>query len=264
MAESTIEWTDYTFNPWIGCAKISPGCLHCYAERMAIHRANWKVIWGSSGSRVRTSAATWKQPQTWNRNAQGLGRRPKVFCASLADVFEDRLDLVTVRQDLFQVIQATPHLDWLLLTKRPQNISTMLPRTWGTSGWSNVWLGTSAENQEHYDKRIESLLAVPSRIHFVSAEPLVGEIQIRHGKADGLDWIIVGGESGAHFREMDLAWALKIRDDCAKRNVTYFFKQHSAYRPKSKGNLLDYKTYHCWPDDRTSNSIQQVAYINAQ
>ncbi len=246
MAETTISWTDYTFNPWIGCAKVSPGCLNCYAEKMANHRSNWGVTWGVNGSRVRTSEATWKNPIKWNRQAEEEKRRARVFCSSLADVFEDRNDLLPVRKDLFEIIRNTPHLDWLLLTKRPENISKMLPSDWG-KGWSTVWLGTSTEDQIRYDLRINSLLSVPAKIHFLSAEPLIGELKIKHGKEDGLDWVIVGGESGGNFREMDLNWARTVRDDCKRLGVTFFFKQHSAYQPKSKGELLDEKAHKAWP-----------------
>jgi protein gp37 len=129
----------------------------------------------------------------WNKKAMAENLRLKVFCASLADVFEDRTDLVTIRHDLFRVIRSTPNLDWLLLTKRPQNIATMLPLDWG-EGWPNVWLGTSAEDQENYDARIELLLAVSAKIHFISAEPLIGPLALHHGRAGGLDWVIVGGD----------------------------------------------------------------------
>lgn len=251
MAESTIEWTDFTFNPWIGCAKVSPGCLHCYAERMAKHRSNWGAIWGTKGSRVRTSPATWKNPVAWNREALATGKKFRVFCASLSDVFEDRSDLLVPRSDLFELIKKTPALHWLLLTKRPQNIKKLLPRDWN-EGWENVWLGTSTEDQARYDERIEELLAVPARVHFLSAEPLVGPLKMRHGSKDGLDWVIVGGESGPKFREMDLQWARTIRDDAKRFDVKFFFKQHSAYHPKTMGKELDGRIHHNWPLEEKS------------
>lgn len=246
MAETSIEWTDYTFNPWIGCAKVSPGCQHCYAERMANHRSNWGATWGLKGSRVRTSPATWNNPLKWNQESLKSKRRLRVFCASLADVFEDRDDLSVYRSDLFQLIRKTPALDWLLLTKRPEKIHIMLPENWG-QGWDNVWLGTSAEDQMRYDLRVEMLLSVPAKVHFVSAEPLLGPIKLRHGPKEGLDWIIVGGESGPNFREMKTEWACSVRKDCRRLGVAFFFKQHSAYQPKSKGNALDGRVYHNWP-----------------
>jgi protein gp37 len=246
MGESSIQWTDYTFNPWIGCTKVSPGCKHCYAERTIIQRSNWGVKWGLKGNRKRTSPSNWKAPLKWNRLAHAAGKRRRVFCCSLADVFEDRPELVPMRNDLFELIRITPHLDWLLLTKRPENISSMLPADWG-SGWENVWLGCSTEDQTWYDRRIEALLAVPARIHFLSAEPLIGPITLAHGKAQRLDWIIVGGESGPGFRPMNLQWARQLRDDSAQLDVCFFFKQHSGLHPKALGNQLDGRSHLNWP-----------------
>lgn len=213
---------------------------------MANHRTQWGVIWGVKGTRVRTSEANWKKPISWNKKALKGGARKRVFCSSLADVFEDREDLVAARADLFELIRKTPHLDWLLLTKRPENVAKMLPKDWG-NGWPNVWLGTSAEDQTHYDSRVPTLLAVPASIHFISAEPLIGPIKLAHGKKDGLDWVIVGGESGAGFREMKTEWAGAVRDDCKRLGPAFFFKQHSAFHPAKKGRLLEDKEHHNWP-----------------
>lgn len=246
MAETSISWTDYTFNPWIGCAKVSPGCKNCYAEAMTKRRTNWGVIWGVNGTRKKTSLANWRKPLAWNREAKASGRRGRVFCSSLADVFEDRPDLAPMRSGLFSLIKVTPDLDWLLLTKRPENIEKMLPPDWH-DGWPNVWLGASAEDQIRYDERIDTLLKTKAKVHFISAEPLLGEIRIRHSPKDGLNWIIVGGESGPNFRRMDLRWAKKLRDDARKRGVIFFFKQHSAFQPKKVGDLLDGKRHRNWP-----------------
>src|SRR5262249_10359176 len=147
---SKIEWTTHTFNPWIGCQKVSPGCDHCYAEAMMDHR--WgKVTWGPHGARVRTSEANWKQPLKWAKAAHASGTRPRVFCASLADVFDNEVPGY-YRGDLLNLIRKTPDLDWLLLTKRPENISRMLPDDW-PARFPNVWLGATCEDQEHYDRR---------------------------------------------------------------------------------------------------------------
>jgi protein gp37 len=246
MGETTISWTDYTFNAWMGCAKVSPGCQNCYAESMANHRTNWGVIWGIRGTRVRTAVGNWKNPVKWNKEAEKRGRRARVFCSSLADVFEDRADLLPFRKDLFDLIKATPWLDWLLLTKRPQNIQQMLPPDWN-EGWDNVWLGTSTEDQIRYDQRVDILLGVKAKVRFLSAEPLLGEIKLRHSFKDGLHWIIVGGESGCNFREMKLDWARSLRDEAKSRKIVFFFKQHSAHRPKTAGELLDGKKHHHWP-----------------
>ena len=148
MQGSKIEWTDHTFNPWIGCQKVSPGCDHCYAEARMDHRFH-RVQWGPHGKRSRTSPDTWRQPLRWAKAANGS--RPRVFCASLADVFDNRAPL-GARADLFALIRRTPELDWMLLTKRPENIRRMLPDDWA-DGWPHVWLGTTCEDQQHFDRR---------------------------------------------------------------------------------------------------------------
>ncbi len=241
---TSIQWTNYSFNPWSGCSKVSPGCQHCYAETMS-HRFPWIGKWGDNPRRI-TSPDNWKKPIVWNRKAEAEGIRRKVFCASMADVFEDRPELIEPRLRLFDLIRRTPALDWLILTKRPQNIRTMIPEDWG-EGYENVWLGTSTEDQVRYDERIDHLLAVPARCRFLSAEPLIGPIRIAHGAKEGLSWVIVGGESGPGFRPMDGAWARQIRDDCSERGVTFFFKQWAGLHPKALGNQLDGRTHLNWP-----------------
>ena len=224
MAEnSKIEWTDHTFNPWIGCQKVSPGCDRCYAEAMMDHRYG-RVQWGPHGERVRTSAANWRKPRQWAKAANGV--RPRVFCASLADVFDNRAP-AGARDDLFDLIRCTPQLDWLLLTKRPENIAKMLPADWG-SGWSNVWLGTTCEDQAHFDRRWPILGAVPAVVHFVSYEPALGPLRIGAARPS---WIICGGESGAGARYMEPDWARSLRDECAGEGVAFFFKQMTGKRP---------------------------------
>jgi protein gp37 len=193
MGKTTIEWTasvnpdgtttpGYTFNPWIGCAKVSPGCANCYAETLMDKRMG-RVQWGVNGTRVHTSDSNWKKPYQWNRKAQEEGVRKRIFCASLADVFEDRPELVPWRADLFAMIDATPNLDWLLLTKRPENIKRLWPFGWyedkgGPFTWPNVWIGTSVENQEQADKRIPHLLSIPASVRFLSMEPLLGPVDL--------------------------------------------------------------------------------------
>lgn len=174
---SLIEWTDHTFNPWVGCTRISPACDHCYAETWA-KRTGQAHLW--QGERRRTSWANWLLPIKWNIKAMGAGRRIRVFSASLADVFDNQVP-TRWRDDLWHLIAQTPHLDWQLLTKRPQNIAGMLPdpRTgtpaWG-DGWPNVWLGTTVESQEQADRRIPHLLNTPAAVRFVSYEPALGPI----------------------------------------------------------------------------------------
>lgn len=259
---SKIEWTDHTFNPWIGCAKISDGCKNCYAEAMMDKRYG-KVKWGVQGKRIRTSAANWKKPLEWNRqifvqcvmcgwrgnksghafcpvcgNAECRPVRARVFCASLADVFEDKLDqrkeIQHWRFDLFRLIDSTPSLDWLLLTKRPENVMDMLRHDWADQLPSNVWIGTSVENQEQADTRIPELLKIPASVRFLSMEPLLGEVDLissHFGLLPGIHWVIVGGESGANARPMHPAWVRSIRDQCMTARVPFFFKQWGEWFP---------------------------------
>lgn len=148
--DTKIEWADHTFNPWMGCTKVSEACKFCYAEKYV---ERWKMAkWGDAGTRSRTNAQNWKKPLLWNKLALKEGVRRRVFCASLADVFEDHAQILPVwREDLFNLIKATPQLDWLLLTKRPENFERFLPEDWGT-GYDNVWLGCSVENQKRADE----------------------------------------------------------------------------------------------------------------
>ena len=186
MAERTaISWCDATFNPWYGCTKVSPACDHCYAERLMDTRMH-KVQWG--GPRVRTSAANWKQPLRWNAQAEREGRRYRVFCSSLADVFDNQVP-PEWREDLFELIRVTPHLDWLLLTKRPQNIVRMVREQGSIAGNGtrylpdNVSLGTTAEDQTRADQNLPALLRtrieLGARVLFVSIEPMLGPVDLR-------------------------------------------------------------------------------------
>lgn len=233
MAEnSKIEWTDHTFNPWVGCTKVSPACDHCYAEGWA-KRTGHPELW--AGERRRTSAANWQGPRKWNRAAEGAiaQRRPRVFCASLADVFDNQIP-ERWRDDLWHLIDQTPHLDWLLLTKRPQNIAKMLPTpaigapAWG-DGWPNVWLGTTVESQEEADRRIPHLQAVPAAVRFLSCEPLLEPVHLRDRR--GIDWVICGGESGGGARTMAPAWAASLRDQCGVAGIAFFMKQMTKKAP---------------------------------
>lgn len=250
MAEnSNIEWTDHTFNPWTGCTKVSPGCDHCYAEGWS--KRSGHVEWGPHGARRRTTAVNWKMPLKWNIEAQASGIRRRVFCASLADVFDNHSSiLLEWRKDLFDLIAATPHLDWLLLTKRPQNITKMLPLTWGT-GWTNVWLGTTAENQAEADRRTAHLARIPAKVRFLSMEPLLERIA---PNLDGIHWVIVGGESGPHARPMHPDWARCLRDQCQAAGVAFHFKQWGEWRGVEIGTAESWPDHqrHEWPDGRVS------------
>ncbi len=230
-ADSKIEWTDHTFNPWVGCTKLSPACDNCYAEGWA-KRAGRSELWDGRGARDRTTAANWRGPVKWDADAAAAGVCAKVFCASLADVFDNHREIQPEwRTDLWALIRATPNLDWLLLTKRPQNIAKMLPLDWG-AGWSNVWLGTTVENQTEADRRIPLLLATPAAKRFLSCEPLLGPVDIRWTEVTvpGLDWVIAGGESGPNARPMHPDWARSLRDQCAATDVAFFMKQMGGKR----------------------------------
>ncbi|WP_164818309.1 DUF5131 family protein [Sinorhizobium medicae] len=229
MAETTqIEWTDRTFNPWTGCTKISPGCDNCYAEGWS--KRSGHVKWGNH-PRKRTTEAYWKAPLAWQRDAEAFelknGRRQRVFCASLADVFDNKIDPAW-RADLFELIRATPGLDWQLLTKRPQNMAKMLPSDWGDKGWANVWLGFTAEDQVRFDQRKRFLDEIPAVVWFVSYEPAIGSLRIA-----GIDpvpnWLIIGGESGPNARPLRPEWVHGILEDCKTRSIAPFFKQWGQY-----------------------------------
>lgn len=308
MGQTTgISWADHTFNPHIGCAKVHAGCTHCYAERDFDTRRG-VAQWGLSGTRVKTSDDNWRKPLKWNRDAEAAGERRRVFCGSLADVFEDwggaivnhlgqkiflgpagetmssalnidqspsaafalkagwrPLTLNDVRRELFELIDATPWLEWLLLTKRPENVRQMWPfhsdggvNEDDASYRNNVWLGTSVSDQATADEFVPRLLGCRDLcpVLFLSAEPLIGPLTFRWSKwqpcgtgpggstdhLDGLrqiDWIIAGGESGSGFRAMEPDWARKIRDECQEANVPFFFKQWSGNNPKTLGKEID-------------------------
>ncbi len=226
---SKIEWTDHTFNPWIGCQHVSPGCDHCYAEAMMDHRYG-KVEWGPHGERRRTSEENWRNPVKWNAEARAFkqehGHRPRVFCASLADVFDNQVPN-DWRIELFALIRECRRLDWLLLTKRPQNIAKMLPKDWG-DGYRNVWLGVTAEDQMHFDQRWRYLRNIPSAIKFISYEPALGRLRLpKHEPLP--DWLISGGESGPGARPLHPKWVRDIIADCRRRGIARFHKQWGTY-----------------------------------
>jgi protein gp37 len=230
--DSKIEWTHHTFNPWWGCAKVSPACEHCYAETWAKRVGN--SIWGRSSPRRFFSDHHWKEPITWNLEAQKARQRRRVFCASMADVFERRTELNVWRTRLWTLIEQTPMLDWLLLTKRPQNVSEMVP--WKNDAWPrNIWLGTTVENQFWADKRLPDLLKQKTSVRFLSCEPLLGEIDLKRWltgkKSYSIDWVIAGGESGPHSRPMNPDWARSLRDQCKKYKVAFHFKQWGHWVP---------------------------------
>ncbi len=220
-----IAWTDHTFNAAMGCAKVSDGCKHCYAETLTKNRMGLS-LWGANGKRQITSEANWKKPLLWNREARAAGRRALVFCGSLFDVFEAHPTIDGMRPRLWELIRATPWLDWQLLTKRPERIAAHLPADWG-DGWANVWLGTSIEDMR-VAARADHLREIPATVRFVSYEPALGPLDALD--LTGLDWVIYGGESGPGYRSHDLAWPRAMREKCLAADVAFFFKQSSAIR----------------------------------
>lgn len=247
MAEnSNISWTDHTHNEWIGCMKVSEGCRNCYAETMMDKRYH-RVEWGQSrllgdtasiGTRALTSEANRRKPFRWQRRAVDFmaehGRRQRVFCSSLSDVFDNQVPRGW-REDLFETIRNTSELDWLLLTKRPENIEAMLPQDWqdkDVNGYPHVWLGTTCEDQGAYDKRWPILRQIPASVRFVSYEPAIGPLDIRASDWALPDWVICGGESGPGHRDMLVEWAFNIKLACKVLKVPFFMKQIAARSPR--------------------------------
>lgn len=231
MAYSTaIAWTDHTFNPWMGCFKVSQGCKNCYAETLTGTKMKLDVFGADTSKRKRTGKATWNKPRGWNNEAIYQRRAHRVFCASLADVFEDAPGPNEWRPELFQLIKDTPWLDWQLLTKRPENIAKMLPDTWGDNDfgfWPNVWLGTSIEDNRVKERSVQ-LTEVPAVVHFISYEPAIGPFD--EVSLFDIEWLIVGGESGPGYRSMDLDWAREARRMAEATATAFFFKQNHGYR----------------------------------
>jgi protein gp37 len=259
--DSKIEWTDHTFNPWLGCSKVSIACDHCYAERMG---ARMHVPWGVNTRRRKTK--TWRDPVRWNKQAkkaatEGWHRRPKVFCGSLCDVFEARPELDEWRDELWELVAETTDLTWLLLTKRPMNVLHNVPPSWHDDWPGHVWVGTTVEDHPKAEHRLRYLCNIPAPVRFVSCEPLLGEVDFTRvrltpystanvlngevrdsrGRIEMLqslqirpvDWVIAGGESGAKARITDPNWVRKLRDDCETAKTPFFFKQWGEWAPSA-------------------------------
>jgi protein gp37 len=246
MAEnSKIEWTDHTFNPWTGCTKVSPGCDHCYAEGWA--KRSGTVQWGDAPRR-RTTEANWKQPVKWNAQAEREGRRFRVFCASLADVFDNTAPAAW-RQDLMSLIVRTPHLDWLLLTKRIGNAKRMLSDASMHDGLlltandeyrppPNLWIGATIVNREELLRDAAKLKATPAAMRFWSVEPLLEDLGAIPRELMP-DWVIVGGESGPGARPMHHEWARSLREQCQAASVPFLFKQWGEWLPWNQFTSAD-------------------------
>jgi protein gp37 len=253
---SKIEWTTHTFNPWWGCVKVSPGCVNCYALTLA--KRFGFTIWGTNTPRRFFGDAYWAEPIKWNAEAEKQNERHRVFCCSMADVFEDRRDLDVHRSRLWKLIEQTPSLDWLVLTKRTEVVKRLAP--WGENWPANVWLGTSVENQKYADERLPYLLDIPAKVRFLSCEPLLGPVDlsqfIKTGKSFPIAWIIAGGESGPQSRPMNPQWVRSLRDFCEKNKVAFHFKQWGHWGP-----LNELVTRKC--EVRTIGDIQMAAHGKA-
>lgn len=263
MGEQTgISWTDATWNPFQGCHKVSSGCKSCYMfEEKKRYGQDPNVV-------VRSSDATFNAPLKWARNPQKYGHIKRVFVCSWSDFFIEEAD--PWRAEAWEIMRKTPQFIYQLCTKRPERIVASLPPDWG-QGYPNVWLLTSTENQAAADLRIPILLSIPAVVHGISAEPLLGPLDIRqwiglecrhedsYREEDTgacicrecedsylLSWTIVGGESGSNARPMVSSWADSIRQQCEDANVSFFFKQqgtwidagHSEFGKLPEGKLV--------------------------
>lgn len=250
MGETTISWTStpvdggekfvpgYTHNAWWGCTKKilatgspDPACVHCYAADWA---RRFDVKWGDKAERRLAKEHYLNDPFRWNRKAERDGIRRKVFAASMSDVMEGRRDLDEPRARLFDTIEKTPMLDWLLLTKRPELIMQLVPKSWHEAFPDNVWMGTSVVTSDALTERWPHLRKVPAVVRFLSMEPLMEAVDIREQLASGLlDWVIGGGESGKSARPMHPAWARSLRDQCEAAGVPFLFKQWGEWAPEN-------------------------------
>jgi protein gp37 len=269
MGKTAIEWATYTFNPWWGCVNVSPACDHCYAESLA-NRFGFK-IWGKDAPRRFFGDKHWEEPVRWDHIAKERmnnphNPKPRVFCGSMCDVMEDRDDLRQSRARLYHLIEDTPNLIWMLLTKRPQNFNRFLPQQWLDNPLRNVWLMTTVESPE-YLWRVDALIRTPATVRGLSVEPLLAPLELddylkvrKHWKSTDslpqapwhppyplhwyepqalvaaswrcpIDWVIVGGESGRTPRATHSDWVRSLRDQCKAAKVAFFFKQWGEYEP---------------------------------
>lgn len=267
--ETGIQWATHTWNPWRGCAKVSAGCQNCYAAAMSVRNPAVLGTWGPEGARPLGNAAYWRQPYRWDREAADAGDRARVFCGSLMDVWEDRPDLIGPRDRVLMTAYECHNLDWLFLSKRPQNVLRLLAQARHLRApredWlglqrratrPNWWFGCTVENRQMVCERIPWLMGVPARVRFLSCEPLLESIDLTPWLAlGGIHWVIVGGESnqgGAKARPFDLEWAEEIVTQCKAHKVPCFVKQMGSV-PVAGGLGLKLKDRHGgdaeeWPE----------------
>lgn len=263
VANSAISWTDHTWNPWIGCTKVSPACNNCYAEALA-QRYGW-AQWGDH-PRKRTSDATWRAPHKWNKQTPGAF----VFCASLADIFDNQVD-PQWRRDAFAVMRLTPNLTYLLLTKRPGNIETLSENGLPPNAAIGCTVVTQREAERDLPKLLDAKKALRPAFAFVSIEPMLEAIDLTDLHTDShadlnaftgrgiwpgaklyadsmnatktytgkLDWVICGGESGPKARPVDGDWIRGLREQCELHDAPFHFKQWGGMTAKANGKELD-------------------------
>jgi protein gp37 len=230
--DTNISWTDHTFNPWIGCSKVSPACDECYAEARD-KRFSHGAHWGPHAPRQRTATSNWKLPAKWNREVHSGGACDKVFCGSLCDIADNHPSILQAwRDDLAEIVLNTPNLDWQFLTKRPQNLA----KFYSHEILQRVWVGATVENQQEADRRIPILAQIPALIRWLSIEPLLERVQLNLTE---IGWMIVGGESGRHRRVCEVEWIVDVVMQCTDAGVPCFVKQDSALGPGKQGRLSD-------------------------
>lgn len=254
MAEQTlIEWADATLNLWWGCTKVSEGCKFCYAENLSEQRFG-RGAWGPQGQR--REVKSWRSTlEKISRRAEAEGRGLRVFCQSMSDTFEGPETcggeesenwqlMLRLREELWDVWEDYSYLDFLVLTKRPENAAEWLK---GLCIPGNVWIGTSVEDQKTADERIPKLLEIDCAVRFVSCEPLLGPVDLAYtcfngadsfGAMPGIHWVICGGESGPNARPMHPDWARRLRDECQAAGVPFLFKQWGEWGPRRTDNVV--------------------------
>ena len=229
---SAIAWTDDTFNPWWGCKRVGPGCDNCYAA--TLDKRTGGDHWDGDTLPRRTSPQNWAKPRRWNKAAEQDGQRRKVFSASMADIFDNRVP-PQWRDDVWALVRETPNLDWIILTKRIGNVPKMLPADWD-QGYPNVWLCITTVTQGEFDRDWPKLKAIPAAVRGLSIEPQLEPITLR-GERPG--WVIAGAESGHGARPYSDDWARKLRDECSASGTPFFFKQHIRSGKKIETPELD-------------------------
>lgn len=229
MATSKIEWTKSTWNPLTGCTKISPGCKNCYAERMAKRLQAMGVDKYRNGFILSVHEDVLNEPLTWLKPQT-------IFVNSMSDLFHKDVPIEFI-QKIFDVMRRAHWHQFQILTKRPERLLELDDQI----DWpKNVWMGVSVEN-DSYLQRIDILRNTHAAIKFLSLEPLLGPLQ--NINLEGIDWVIVGGESGPYSRPIQPEWVRNIRDQCTQAHVPFFFKQWGGTNKKKSGRLLDYRTW---------------------